>query len=139
MQDWPELFSHLPIQRFAAMFGDKHNMIFATQAGMRQALIGSGHKVSPCGFSWLIKPHKEKLTPRTLKAFQVSLVEPVAYPLGFTVTFFASLRGPVSLNGSIEPVDCSPSYRQTYNYTLCSPRSEASEARSDIYRMIKMR
>jgi len=79
VEDRPELLSDLPKQLLASPFGHAHDMVFAIPLGVGQALVILVHQVLLwCG---LIKPPKGELTPGTLKAVQVALVEPVAYPL----------------------------------------------------------
>jgi len=77
VKDGPKVFANLPKQCLAASFGNKYNVVLAIESGMRQALIGFRHRV----LLWcvLIKPPWENSTAGTLKAFQVALVEPVAY------------------------------------------------------------
>ena len=45
MKDGSELTPNLPIQRLAAIFGDKDNMVFALVPRMRQTVVSIGHKV----------------------------------------------------------------------------------------------
>ena len=59
-QNWPQLFTHLPIQHRAAICGDKDYVVFALPLRVGQALIiVLVHKGSLSG--WLIKPPKGNL------------------------------------------------------------------------------
>src|SRR5436305_11108175 len=82
VKDRAEFLTHVPEQLLAS-FGHKNNMVLAIPRRVGQALIRLVHSSSPLGRAH--QAAKGELTPGTLKAVQVSLVEPVAYPLGFTV------------------------------------------------------
>jgi hypothetical protein len=101
MNDRSKFVSDLPEDNLSAPLGDKDLVILAISLAVGRTLIRFGHRILlRCAHS---SNHREDSTPATLKALQVSLVEPVAYQFELAGYAISTETFPLNSTALVDP------------------------------------